>query len=150
MKMNNHSRNANPIPMPPPVANTLMQLQASYLHNNHSLPSSGNGVTTIPINHPVLQPASVINLTNSNDVVIGPMTQYQGSVTIYQYMDATVQRATSNNGHPHIGNSFVLSLIFFLYLMGLSKTCECMHVISFSSVDIVCKCICSEMTMCNP
>lgn len=33
-------------------------------------------------------PTSVINLSNSSDVVIGPMTQYQGSVTIYQYMDA--------------------------------------------------------------
>lgn len=32
---------------------------------------------------------SVINITNSNDIVIGPMMQYHGEVTIYQYMDAT-------------------------------------------------------------
>lgn len=38
---------------------------------------------------PPTLPTSVINLANSSDVVIGPMTQYQGSVTIYQYMDAT-------------------------------------------------------------
>lgn len=38
---------------------------------------------------PAGQPSSIINLANSSDVVIGPMTQYQGSVTIYQYMDAT-------------------------------------------------------------
>lgn len=33
---------------------------------------------------------SVINISNSNDVVIGPMMQYHGEVTIYQYMDTKV------------------------------------------------------------
>ncbi len=55
--------------------------------NSASLPSqAGSGV-----NDATFRPASVINLSHSNDVVIGPMTQYQGSVTIYQYMDATVE-----------------------------------------------------------
>lgn len=33
---------------------------------------------------------SVINISNSNDVVIGPMMQYHGEVTIYQYMEANL------------------------------------------------------------
>jgi len=40
--------------------------------------------------NPVIQPSTVINLSNSTDVVIGPMTQYQGPVSIY-YMDASMQ-----------------------------------------------------------
>lgn len=102
---------SNPIPMPPPVENTLMQLQSPNFNNNNNSNNSnnhsifnGNGINAVPSN-PTLHPASVINLTNSSDVVIGPMTQYQGSVTIYQYMDATVQRAISNTGHPHAGMS---------------------------------------------
>lgn len=55
--------------------------------NSASLPSQVGS----SINDATLRPASVINLSHSNDVVIGPMTQYQGSVTIYQYMDATVE-----------------------------------------------------------
>lgn len=53
--------------------------------NSASLPSQAG------VNEASFRPASVINLSHSNDVVIGPMTQYQGSVTIYQYMDATVE-----------------------------------------------------------
>ncbi|KAM8710466.1 hypothetical protein ACLKA7_017135 [Drosophila subpalustris] len=51
--------------------------------------------TTMPQNiftNPAIQPSSVINLSNSTDVVIGPMTQYQGPVSIY-YMDASMQTA---------------------------------------------------------
>lgn len=97
--------------MPPPVANTLMHLQSPQMHNSNraSLPG-GNGVNdhiaaAARLNDSILQhPSSVINLSNSSDVVIGPMTQYQGNVTIYQYMDATVQRAEQNN-RRHMGNS---------------------------------------------
>ncbi|XP_030372626.1 peptidoglycan-recognition protein LA [Scaptodrosophila lebanonensis] len=48
--------------------------------------------------NPAIQPSSVINLSNSTDVVIGPMTQYQGPVTIYQYMDATVEARSVQAG----------------------------------------------------
>lgn len=41
---------------------------------------------------PPQPPATVVNLSNSTDVVIGPMTQYQGPVSIY-YMDASMQTA---------------------------------------------------------
>lgn len=50
---------------------------------------------------PAGQPSSIINLANSSDVVIGPMTQYQGSVTIYQYMDATFDAAQQQP--PNVG-----------------------------------------------
>ncbi|EDO64111.2 AGAP005205-PA [Anopheles gambiae str. PEST] len=64
--------------------------------------STGNGGNT------TVQPAatSVINLSNSSDVVIGPMTQYQGSVTIYQYMDATVE--ASRIAIPNLGNGHMV------------------------------------------
>lgn len=87
-----------PIPMPPPVATTLMQLQSSHTSHNHTGPTGQpqqglndlNPLNAGRLNETIQQPTSVINLSNSNDVVIGPMTQYQGAVTIYQYMDATV------------------------------------------------------------
>lgn len=41
---------------------------------------------------PAVPPSTVVNLSNSTDVVIGPMTQYQGPVSIY-YMDASMQTA---------------------------------------------------------
>lgn len=102
-------------PGPPayePNENSLVQ---GYRHpnttttnsNTASLPSAGAGSATTGANSGLsltpglgglaengLRPASVINLSNSNDVVIGPMTQYQGAVTIYQYMDATVETST--------------------------------------------------------
>lgn len=97
-------------PLPESVANALMSINPRYnsFHQHNAIPSmpgnsynqdsghgssaaangngSNNGNTSV-------QPAttSVINLSNSSDVVIGPMTQYQGAVTIYQYMDATVE-----------------------------------------------------------
>lgn len=52
-----------------------------------------------------MQPNSVINLSNSSDVVIGPMTQYQGAVTIYQYMDATVDSASGARGSLRMGGN---------------------------------------------
>lgn len=98
-------------PLPESVTNALMSIQPRYnsFHQHHAMPhmTSGNsynpspgqapgsvpGTTSNSNNNNNLQPAttSVINLSNSSDVVIGPMTQYQGSVTIYQYMDATVE-----------------------------------------------------------
>lgn len=100
------------VPMPPPAANTLMQLQNS---NRANLPGSSTGgnyglndlnSASSRVNETVNQPTSVINLSNSSDVVIGPMTQYQGAVTIYQYMDATVQRA-GNPNRTHLGGIFL-------------------------------------------
>lgn len=73
------------VPMPPPVANTLMSLSSRNNSNSATIPGghelTGTAAST----------TSIINLSNSQDVVIGPMTQYQGPVTIYQYMDATVE-----------------------------------------------------------
>lgn len=97
--------------MPSPVAHTLMHLQSPYMNNSNraTLPGSCIGANdrlaaAATLNDSILQhPSSVINLSNSSDVVIGPMTQYQGAVTIYQYMDATVQRAENNN-RRHLGN----------------------------------------------
>lgn len=102
---------ASATPLPESVTNALMSIQPRYnsFHQHHAMPhmTSGNsynqtpgsapgsapGSTSNTSNNNNLQPAttSVINLSNSSDVVIGPMTQYQGSVTIYQYMDATVE-----------------------------------------------------------
>lgn len=92
------------IPLPPPASDVLLSLQR-HASNNAGMPTSqstNNNPNNVPQNlfaNPSIQPSSVINLSNSSEVVIGPMTQYQGSVTIYQYMDATVQaRATHANG----------------------------------------------------
>lgn len=104
---------SNPIPMPPPVSNTLMNLQApnTYNSNTASLPGiSGMPAQNTPGYPPAAVqpvPTSVINLSNSSDVVIGPMTQYQGAVTIYQYMDATVERRS----HSIMGNIYLISWI---------------------------------------
>lgn len=76
--------------------NILWNLSGRQPSNVPSLP------TTLPQNifsNPPIQPTSIVNLSNSSDVVIGPMTQYQGPVTIYQYMDATVEsRSMQSNG----------------------------------------------------
>lgn len=92
--------------------------------------------TSIPqsiFSNPSVQPSSVINLSNSSDVVIGPMTQYQGPVTIYQYMDATVEaRSMQANGggmsnSPHTGVTGLLmdtqhrSLYICIYLIRTGK-----------------------------
>uniref|UniRef100_A0A182TER4 Uncharacterized protein n=1 Tax=Anopheles melas TaxID=34690 RepID=A0A182TER4_9DIPT len=105
-------------PVPDSVANALMSIHPRYnsFHQHNAFPAAApvgslgaryeqnadspgmatnhqNGLSTGNGGNTTVQPAatSVINLSNSSDVVIGPMTQYQGSVTIYQYMDATVE-----------------------------------------------------------
>lgn len=100
----------NAIPMPPvpntaehhlmrPINQRLPNTSNVNNSNSASLPSQA-GVSGL--NEASFRPASVINLSHSNDVVIGPMTQYQGAVTIYQYMDATVEatvgRVPGSNG----------------------------------------------------
>lgn len=94
--------------------NALWSLQGRHASNSANAMSSSSPAT-IPQNiftNPAIQPSSVINLSNSSDVVIGPMTQYQGPVTIYQYMDATVEaRSMQANG----GGMFFFFL-FFLFL----------------------------------
>lgn len=120
--MNSSTNNNYPIPMPPPVANTLMHLQSPNMQNSNraTLPSSSvdaNEHIAATARHAdaiLQQPSSVINLSNSTDVVIGPMTQYQGAVTIYQYMDATVQRAENNN-HRNMGNFWQIFLVYSVF-----------------------------------
>ncbi|XP_017101245.2 peptidoglycan-recognition protein LA isoform X1 [Drosophila bipectinata] len=65
------------------------------LHNLTSATSSPLASSSLPLpqnifTNPAIQPSSVINLSHSTDVVIGPMTQYQGPVSIY-YMDASME-----------------------------------------------------------
>lgn len=76
------------VPMPPPVANTLTSLSSRHNSNSATIPGGQNGGE---LTGTAASTTSIINLSNSQDVVIGPMTQYQGPVTIYQYMDATVE-----------------------------------------------------------
>ncbi|XP_067644487.1 peptidoglycan-recognition protein LA isoform X2 [Eurosta solidaginis] len=76
--------------------NALWSLQG---HNSgHPVNSSPAALPQNIFTNPAIQPSSVINLSNSSDVVIGPMTQYQGPVTIYQYMDATVEARSMQAG----------------------------------------------------
>lgn len=120
----------NAIPLQPP-ANALISLPGRNASNSAS-PSSANMMPNIFTN-PSIQPSSVINLTSSSDVVIGPMTQYQGPVNIYQYMDATVEaRAMHANGGIRQNttnesttvlqraqkNSTILIVILFTVLVG--------------------------------
>lgn len=58
-------------------------------------PDSGNAQTN-----------NVINISNSNEVVIGPMMQYQGSVTIYQYMNTGVASGVEGGLVQGISNIF--------------------------------------------
>lgn len=81
------------VPMPPPAANTLMSLSSRNNSNSATIPG-GHG----ELNGTAASTTSIINLSNSQDVVIGPMTQYQGPVTIYQYMDATVESRGAPSG----------------------------------------------------
>lgn len=111
------------LPQPPQTANENNLIQG-YRQNQHptaninnsntaSLPAGTGSLNPAGMADSVYRPASVINLSNSNDVVIGPMTQYQGAVTIYQYMDATVE--TSNRRAPvSLGKSL-------LCVVGLTK-----------------------------
>uniref|UniRef100_A0A9I3FGV2 Peptidoglycan recognition protein family domain-containing protein n=1 Tax=Anopheles epiroticus TaxID=199890 RepID=A0A9I3FGV2_9DIPT len=113
-------------PVPDSVANALMSIHPRYnsFHQHNAFPGAApvgslgaryaqnadspgmatshqNGLSTGNGGNATVQPAatSVINLSNSSDVVIGPMTQYQGSVTIYQYMDATVEASRIASGY---------------------------------------------------
>uniref|UniRef100_A0AAG5D443 Peptidoglycan recognition protein family domain-containing protein n=1 Tax=Anopheles atroparvus TaxID=41427 RepID=A0AAG5D443_ANOAO len=91
-------------------------------HQNHAdVRPGGSGSAAM---QGAIQPAatSIVNLTNSSDVVIGPMTQYQGSVTIYQYMDATVEasriatgRNNQNRGLPSNEPSTLRQERYFIY-----------------------------------
>lgn len=125
--MNNPLNSAFPPPGEPPTDH-LVRVPArplgttNHVHNSNtaSLPvgagfNGGRGDQADPYgasaavngqfgaNTARMQPNSVINLSNSSDVVIGPMTQYQGAVTIYQYMDATVDSATAARGSLRMG-----------------------------------------------
>ncbi|XP_001848055.2 peptidoglycan-recognition protein LA isoform X1 [Culex quinquefasciatus] len=129
-------------PLPESVANALMSINPRYnsFHQHNAIPSmpgnsynqdSGHGSAAANGNgsnngNTSVQPAttSVINLSNSSDVVIGPMTQYQGAVTIYQYMDATVEatriasgRNNQSRGLPSTGEapSVLRQERYFLY-----------------------------------
>ncbi|XP_013109991.1 peptidoglycan-recognition protein LA isoform X1 [Stomoxys calcitrans] len=83
-----------------PANNALWNLTGRA--GSHQSSNATSLPTAIPqsiFTNPSVQPSSVVNLSNSSDVVIGPMTQYQGPVTIYQYMDATVEaRSLQANG----------------------------------------------------
>ncbi|XP_058058512.1 peptidoglycan-recognition protein LA-like isoform X2 [Anopheles bellator] len=99
---------------------------------NNMAPSSGGTSGGV-------QPAatSVINLSNSSDVVIGPMThyQYQGAVTIYQYMDATVEASRIATGRNNQNRSlpstvpstlrqeryFIYGALIFFAIIGFSS-----------------------------
>lgn len=103
-----------PIPMPPPVATTMMQLQSSNTSNtgHHDSQPGLNDLNPLHagrLSESIQQPTSVINLSNSNDVVIGPMTQYQGAVTIYQYMDATAPRIEPRGKNKGFGNEIKIN-----------------------------------------
>uniref|UniRef100_A0A9I3FHA1 Peptidoglycan recognition protein family domain-containing protein n=1 Tax=Anopheles epiroticus TaxID=199890 RepID=A0A9I3FHA1_9DIPT len=136
-------------PVPDSVANALMSIHPRYnsFHQHNAFPGAApvgslgaryaqnadspgmatshqNGLSTGNGGNATVQPAatSVINLSNSSDVVIGPMTQYQGSVTIYQYMDATVEasriatgRNNQNRGLPSGEPSTLRQERYFIY-----------------------------------
>ncbi|XP_052873567.1 peptidoglycan-recognition protein LA-like [Anopheles cruzii] len=108
--------------------------------NNPGIPGNHqNGMTPSGTTTDGLQPAatSVINLSNSSDVVIGPMThyQYQGAVTIYQYMDATVEASRVATGRNNQNRSlpstvpstlrqeryFIYGALIFFAIIGFSS-----------------------------
>lgn len=96
--------------------NALWNLSGRQSSNPTSLP------TSLPhslFTNPAVQPSSIVNLSNSTDVVIGPMTQYQGPVTIYQYMDATVEaRSVQANG----GGGMLISIYLYINMFYNSST----------------------------
>lgn len=90
-------RSANNLnPLTSAANNALWSLQGNI--PGHPVNSSPAAIPQNIFANPAIQPSSVINLSNSSDVVIGPMTQYQGPVTIYQYMDATVEARSTQAG----------------------------------------------------
>lgn len=84
--MENHSVQGYSHPLPNTSVNN---------NNNATMPAGHGPISAAATADSAYRAASVINLSNSNDIVIGPMTQYQGAVTIYQYMDATVETSSS-------------------------------------------------------
>ncbi|XP_036335562.1 peptidoglycan-recognition protein LA isoform X2 [Rhagoletis pomonella] len=86
----------NPNPLTSAANSALWSLQGHS--SGHPVNSSPAALPQNIFTNPAIQPSSVINLSNSSDVVIGPMTQYQGPVTIYQYMDATVEARSMQAG----------------------------------------------------
>ncbi|XP_033158456.1 peptidoglycan-recognition protein LA isoform X3 [Drosophila mauritiana] len=102
----------------PTTDNSLWTLQGrqrpSPAQRLHNLTSGGSTTSSsglpLPQNiftNPAIQPSSVINLNHSTDVVIGPMTQYQGPVSIYymDYMEAhAMQTAAGINSNNANGN----------------------------------------------
>lgn len=125
--MNDPLNAAFPPPGAPPITDHLIRAPVrplsttNHVHNSNtaSLPvghgydgAGVGGAGADPYNGRIngqfggntrMQPNSVINLSNSSDVVIGPMTQYQGAVTIYQYMDATVDSPSGARGSLRMG-----------------------------------------------
>lgn len=105
--------------------------------NSASLPSQAG------LNEASFRPASVINLSHSNDVVIGPMTQYQGSVTIYQYMDATVEASVGRMpGSTGLGESTIrIKNEKIKILLNLKSMCNRQYVLdilfNFPFIEIV-------------
>lgn len=99
------------ITVPTVAANTVMSLQTTsnsdIQYGSNSNHNVATGASHIPLSIiPTHMPSSVINMTHASDVIIGPTTQYQGSVTIYQYMDATQSnRPFDNNAGTYAINS---------------------------------------------
>ncbi|CAO1316046.1 unnamed protein product [Diamesa tonsa] len=87
---------------PPPLSreNESRTLQPSRHINNNTTTSASTNLQATADLVSKLHPNTTINMNNSSDVVIGPMTQYQGAVTIYQYMDATVENANRHRREP--------------------------------------------------
>ncbi|KAH8343522.1 hypothetical protein KR059_011982 [Drosophila kikkawai] len=102
----------------PSTNNALWSLQGRERPNPaqrlHNLTSAGAATTTSSTSssiftNPGVPPSSAINLSHSTDVVIGPMTQYQGPVSIYymDYMEAHAMQTAAgiNSNHGNGGGS---------------------------------------------
>ncbi|CAD7003637.1 unnamed protein product [Ceratitis capitata] len=110
---NNHN------PLTSAANNALWSLQGSS--PGHPVNASPAALPQNIFANPAIQPSSVINLSNSSDVVIGPMTQYQGPVTIYQYMDATVEARSMQAGGGISQNKTSANTSFYQKLSTSSK-----------------------------
>lgn len=86
-----------------PISHTNTSTNTTDVQN-----SNGGGGGHAPL------PSHVYNLTNANDVVIGPMTQYRGPVTIYQHLDANFDSARIGGGP--IGGTYTFDKILMFVL----------------------------------